>query len=147
MILDAPKDINWPAKINFDFFSDIYDWDRLVLDSESENLLSDRLVLCTGPLPCVFSMLGVGLHSSVLQVQRENNGSLACLSKFGCSALHITKVQLVCASLSIFSAGISPLEIGGASLTMENSSTFNCRAEKDGGSIRAYEGAIIQVRS
>jgi hypothetical protein len=144
MIIDTPKDVTWPSTVKMDFFLDIYDWDRLVLDSNSENLLSVRLELCSGPLPCIFTLLGTGLQSSILR--REGKGSLACLSKAGCSALHIANVQLVCTRLDKSPAGMAPLEIRGAFLQMENSSTFDCQAETDGGSIRAYEGALIQVK-
>ncbi len=145
MIIDVPKDVSWPSIVKMGFFLDIYDWDRLILDSESENLLSVRLELCNGPLPCAFSLLGSDLHSSTLR--KEGNGSLVCLSKVGCSAVHIAKVQFVCSSNDKYPVTSAPLEIGGAFLELQNSSTFGCQSYLDGGSIRAYEGAFIQVGS
>ncbi len=115
-----------------------------MLNPDLDNVLQARLVLCTGPLPCVVSLLGAEGAS----LQRVGNGSLACLTSFGCSGLNISKVRLLCTgSRQESPASSAPLEIEGAVLKMDNSSLLGCFSQADGGSIRAYGGAFLQVRT
>jgi hypothetical protein len=143
--LEAPKDIPWTDIETMGNFINIYDWDRLSLNADLENVLKTRIVLCAGPLPCALSLLGTGVEGSSLQ--RVGNGSLICLESTGCSGLNISKVKLICSQKILeFPALSAPLEIEGAALSLENSSVLGCFSQKDGGSVRAYGGAYVQVR-
>ncbi len=134
----------WPENDTLGHFLSYYDWDRLILNAGTVNLLSARLVLCTGPLPCKFSLLGgVGAR---LQIVR--NGSFACLGSVGCSALNISKLRLVCAKSSEDYPSMSaPFEVEGALLKLDDSVLLGCSSHVDGGSIRAYGGATVLVRT
>jgi hypothetical protein len=126
-----------------DFIS-IYDWDRLIVNPDEENILKAHIMLCAGPLPCLMSLLGHGIKGS--ELLRVGNGSLICLSGSGCSGLYISKVRLICAGGGQESPTASaPLEIEGAFLQLDNSSMSGCFSQVDGGSIRAYGGAFVQV--
>lgn len=143
--LEAPKDVSWhdQASVVGDFIS-IYDWDRQTLNPDEENILKAHIILCAGPLPCLMSLLGHGIKGS--ELLRVGNGSLICLSGSGCSGLYISKVRLICAGGGQESPTASaPLEIEGAFLQLDNSSMCGCFSQVDGGSIRAYGGAFVQV--
>jgi hypothetical protein len=97
------------------------------------------------PLPCAISLLGTGIEGASLQ--KVGNGSLICLASFGCSGMYLSSVRLLCAGTSAWSPASSPpLEIEGAVLKLEKSSVVGCFSKRDGGSLRAYGGAIVQVR-
>ena len=137
--LEAPKDVIWPDddSLLLGHLVNIYDWDRLILNASADNMLLVRLVLCTGPLPCQVSLLGAEGAS----LQRVGDGSFACLGSSGCLALNISNVRLLCAGNST----LAPFEVEGAVLKLENSSILGCSSHADGGSVRAYGGAIVQV--
>ncbi len=125
-------------------FINVYDWDRLILKPEVDNILQSRLVFCLGPLPCAASLLGTGNETANLK--RVGNGSLVCMQSQGCSGLYILGVRLLCAeSIANSTAFTGPLEIEGAVLKLNHSSLLGCYSQTDGGSIRAYGGAIVQV--
>jgi hypothetical protein len=143
--LEAPKDVSWhdQASVVGDFIS-IYDWDRLTLIPDEENILKAQIILCVGPLPCSMSLLGTGIQGA--ELLRIGNGSFICLSSSGCSGLYISKVRLICAGGGQESPTASaPLEVEGAFLQLDNSSMCGCFSQVDGGSIRAYGGAFVQV--
>jgi hypothetical protein len=144
LILEVPKDVIWPENDTLGQFLNCYDWDRLILNAGSDNMLSARLVLCTGPLPCKVSLLsGIGAR---LQIVR--NGSFACLGSVGCSAINISKLRLVCAKSSEDYPSLSaPFEVEGALLKLDDSILLDCSSQLDGGSIRAYGGATVLVRT
>ena len=140
--LEAPKDVLWPENDTLGYFVNVYDWDRLILNADADNTLLVRLVLCTGPLPCKVSLLG-GEGASL---QRVGNGSFACLGSVGCLALKISKLRLLCAGNNeTQSSSSAPFEVEGAVLNLENSSLLGCFSQADGGSVRAYGGATVQV--
>ena len=141
--MDVPKDVSWPSIDTLSHFVDIYDWDRLILHPDTDNILRVRLVICAGPLPCALSLLGASNEGSSLK--RVGNGSFACLQRFGCSEILISKVRILCAESN--SGLLAPLEIEGAVLELDSSSVVGCISETDGGSVRAYGGAIVQVRT
>jgi hypothetical protein len=142
MRLEAPKDVSWPDSMA-DFLN-INDWDRISLNADKVIILQTRLVLCTGPLPCMVSLLGSGIEGAGFQ--RVGNGTLVCMKKSGCLGLYISQVRLSCAGSSTEPpAPSAPLEIEGAVLKLDNSSVVGCVSQIDGGSIRAYGGAVVQV--
>jgi hypothetical protein len=134
----------WPENGARGHFVDIYDWDRLILTGSADNILSTRLVLCTGPLPCSVSLLGaVGAR-----LQRVGNGSLACLGSLGCSAINVSRLRLVCSrNRDEYLSLSAPFEIEGAVLKLDDSFVLGCSSQADGGSIRAYGGATVLVRT
>jgi hypothetical protein len=143
MSLEAPKDVSWPGFLAE--FINIYDWDRIRFNPDAVNILHTRLALCTGLLPCTFSLLGSGMDGADLQ--RIGNGTLVCKKDSGCLGLYISHVKLLCVGSSSGSpASSAPLEIAGAVLKLDNSSVVGCFSQIDGGSIRAYGGAFVQVR-
>jgi hypothetical protein len=144
LILEVPKDISWCNIDRVDNFINIYDWDRLIVNDNADNALQYRLVLCAGPLPCAITLLGAGMEKSSLQ--RMGNSSIVCLESLGCSGLNISKVKLHCSESSSQAPALSaPLDIEGAVLRLENSSVQGCFSQTDGGSVRAYGGAYVQV--
>uniref|UniRef100_A0A7S0MMZ5 Tyrosine-protein kinase ephrin type A/B receptor-like domain-containing protein n=1 Tax=Cryptomonas curvata TaxID=233186 RepID=A0A7S0MMZ5_9CRYP len=148
MSLETPKDVSWSDIHSVGEFINLYDWDRVVLNPDVENILQASLFLCLGPFPCVFSLLGVGTEEASLQ--RVGNGSLICLKSSGCLGLYISKVRILCVGGSTGSPALAtrtPLEIEGALLKLENSTVLGCFSQTDGGSIRAYGGAIVQIES
>jgi hypothetical protein len=142
MSLDAPKDVFWP-NLEADFIN-IYDWDRIRLNTYADNILQTRLVLCTGPVPCMVSLLGSGIEGT--DFQRVGNGTLVCLKRSGCLGLYISQVRLRCARSSTEPpASNAPLEIEGAVLKLDKSIVLGCFSQTEGGSIKAYGGAFVQV--
>jgi hypothetical protein len=134
----------WPENDTLSHFVNLYDWDRLILNARAENMLYARLVLCTGPLPCKVSLLGTEGAS----LQRVGNGSFACLGSVGCSGLNISKVRLHCAGNSEEYPSLSaPFEVEGAILRVDNSFLLSCSSQADGGSVKAYGGASVLVRT
>ncbi len=141
--LEAPKDVIWPENGAWGHFVNIYDWDRLILNDRADNILSTRLDLCTGPLPCSISLLG----SANAILQRVGNGSFACLGSLGCSAVNISRLRLVCSrNRDTYSSRSAPFEIEGAVLKLDDSFVLGCSSQADGGSVRAYGGATVLVR-
>ena len=140
--LDAPKTAVVPRYVEAGFFIDVYDWDRLLLDFTSECLLPMRLVLCNGPLPCTLSLEGIGSQNAVLT--RAKNGSIACLGSSGCTSMSFSNVKLISES-ELFPATYSFLEVEGAFLEVKNSTVQGSFSVPDGGSIKAYGGASVQV--
>ena len=145
MSLEAPKDVSWPDVDSVADFINIYDWDRIALNPSVVNILETRLVICTGPLPCMISLLGSGIDGA--DFQRIGNGTLVCMKKSGCLGLYVSKLRLRCAGSSTEApASSAPLEIEGAVLKLDNSSVVGCISQTDGGSIKAYGGASVQVK-
>ena len=138
MSLVLPAEEAWPTNASAVLFIDIYDWDKIVLDSGAENILERRLSLCTFPYPCSLSINGMNMGV----MKRIGEGSLSCLLSNGCSSLSIYGLLLRCDSIiSVYSA----LEVSGALLEITTSSLLSCSSQEDGGAIHAY-GSGTEIR-
>jgi hypothetical protein len=142
--LEAPKDIYWSNIDAMEHFINVYDWDRFILNPDANNILQTKLLLCLGPLPCEIHLLGTGFEGANLK--RAGNGSLVCMESLGCSGMYISEVMLLCLEHS--SPALSaPLEIEGAVLELNKSFLLGCFSQTDGGSVKAYGGASVLVRT
>jgi hypothetical protein len=140
VVLDAPKHVSWPSNSDIGHFIDIYDWDQIVIEANSTHVFSTRLTLCSGIMPCIVSIRG----NEGGKLQRTENGCIACLSTVGCTSLSIMDTVMECKGdlkMSIFPA----IEIEGANLNIQGSSFIGCASLSDGGSIKVYNGAIVQI--
>jgi hypothetical protein len=142
MCLDVPKAAPLPYLAHSAFLNDIYDWDQLLLQSSSEHQLLSRLLLCTGPLPCALSMHGVGQQRGILNV--AGSGSLACFETYGCSSIALWNIQVNCAKNDL-SSKHSTIEVAGALLMLSNITMDGSWSGTDGGSVKVYAGANVQV--
>jgi hypothetical protein len=140
--VDVPKAISLPHVASAAFLINVYDWDRLLLQSFSDNQLLSRLSFCTGPLPCAFSLHGVGQQPGILKV--GGSGSLACLGTHGCSSISLQNIQLNCAN-SVLPSKYSTIEVAGALLMLSSITMNGCWSGTDGASVKVYAGAIVQV--
>ena len=142
MCLEVPKVAAVPRHTDAGFLIDVYDWDRMVLGPAAETSISSRLVLCAGPLPCALLLLGESSEGS--SVKLSGGGALACLNSFGCSLLSLSNVELDCVVEGL-PAMYSPVEISGSLLRLVNTTMKGCWSQEDGGGVKAYAGAIVQV--
>ena len=143
MCLEVPKAVQQPSIIDAGFLVDFYDWDVLLFQSPSRCQLLSRLQLCSGPLPCALSISSAQTQGGVLNVSGE--GSIACLDSSGCSFLSISGLQLDCAS-RLAPAPYPLFEVEGALLRLCNTTVKGSWSFVDGGGVKAYAGATIQVK-
>ena len=142
----APKTLIWSSagrpglnessEFPFAAFLSVYDWDTLVLLPNSGFSLPVRLVLCTGILPCAFSVKGMGQES----ISRVGDGSIVCLDSNGCEFLSLDSVNFLCSGNM---SQHSLLEFGGfTQLNTTNSSFEGCSSASDGAVIQFYGGSV-----
>jgi hypothetical protein len=140
--VDVPKAAILPKVANAAFFTDVYDWDRVLLQSSSEHQILSHLLLCTGPHPCALSLHGVGAQRGILNV--AGSGSLACLGTYGCSSIALQSIQLNC-KRDVLPSKFSTIEVAGSLLILSNITINGSWSGSDGGSVKVYAGAMVQV--
>jgi hypothetical protein len=111
--------------------------------SASEQVLMSRLVLCAGAFPCALSLVSTGSPGGIVNVR--DGGSFACLGSSGCLSLAISGVRFDCSGKDYLSP-FSAIEVAGTQLVLFNTTMAGCWSESDGGSVKAYAGARVQVR-
>jgi hypothetical protein len=140
--IEAPTDIIWPLQAAEGLFTNIYDWDTLVVWPNTDNVLPERLVLCSGFYPCELTLNGVG-GNGVLK--RKANGSIECLSSNGCTSISLESMRLV----GDGDPGWEPvLKMESTALVIDRVVFEDCASWSDGGAVRCYgSGVTVNVSS
>ena len=140
--IEAPADIRWPVQAAVGLFIEVYDWDTMILHPDEINILPQRIVLCSSFFPCTLALEGVGGHGVL---KRGVNGSIACLSTYGCSSVSLTAMQFACDQEQ---AAESVFKVDSTTLTIRNVSFAECSSRSDGGVLQCYGvGAAVKVES
>ena len=140
--VEAPTDVAWPGGGGAGQFIQIYDWDTLVLYSGTQNVLRDRLELCTRFYPCNLVMTGTGDFSFM---ERRGNGSLACLRSSGCNLISVKNVTFLCDGNT---ANFPAVDVESAALELEAVKFADCSSLSDGGAVRCYGvGGTVNIES
>ena len=118
----------------------IYDWDILVLHDDPPSQLIHRVTLCRNGLPCALAVDGGGNAF----IRRNGEGSIACLSSNQCYSILITNVQNILCDDSVPIHSL--LEADDSILYITNVKFSSCTSAGDGGAIRAYGGANVEIQ-
>jgi hypothetical protein len=141
MALELPNDLPWPTNSSASAFSDVYDWDLVVVGPDRANVLSRRVPLCTGTFPCTLTVTGRG--SGVLA--RVGDGALACMATKGCALVRLDSIRVLCDGGS---ASGSVLEVGGSMARVTSAHFSGCTCTIDGCVVHAFgQGAAVTVNS
>ena len=128
--VEVPGSFNWPKNGAPGLFLDIYDWDRILLESSVDNILPQKIVLCTILFPCALAVYGGVL-------QRRGDGSVLCQASLGCTSLALTSLTLSCDS----TAGAGPvIDVQSAALVILRTTITDCSSQSDGGAVRCFGG-------
>ena len=138
----GPRAHDWPArKVGLSYFSRIYDLD--IVRATSEAHWDWKLELCTNDLlPC--SLMIVGESEFPSTVHHHPGSKISCDGDRGCTNLIFEDITVECSNKP---SATSPVQISGhgARAIIWNTTFVDCRSVGDGGSIRAYGGAVLQV--
>ena len=138
--IEAPKDLGWPKGGAEGLFIEVYDWDTIVLDQNSENFLQHRLVLCTGFFPC--NLVIAGSKQSVLTL--NESGTIDCSARNACVSVKLEAVQFICSSRPT-EHGV--LYIDGTSLETNGVSFTGCASLTNGGVISCFgDGSTAHIQ-
>ena len=128
----------WSAAHGIDLFVEVYDWDRVVLDSAASIPLSRQINLCAGIYPCSISLIGPG------SIRLMESGAISCLANTGCVALSIFSLQFACESERSLTTVLS---IESSDLLIYNSSFFACYTDSDGGIVQSLGNSSVEIES
>ena len=145
--IPIPKEITWTTResnrpnstFSLAGFLFLYDWDILVLPPASSFLLSFPLILCTGIIPCAFTIKTQGDPQVV--IPRTGNGQIICSSTDGCESLSLKGLYFSCADKVLHQGALLNFS-GGTSLNIDNSSFSSCLSNEDGGVILSNEANV-----
>ena len=134
--LAIPRRIPLSPVSPLSFFLQLYDWDTLIAPGEPAQI-PQRLILCSGSLPCSVTIMGEQDN----EVRLVEQGSVACRASSGCTSLVLDSLRVICAA----AAGMSPFDIQGAHLHVSNTSFHSCSSLEDGGTLSAYQDAYLTI--
>ena len=139
-LIPTSQEISWPSKNEFlQVLSSLYDWDVLLLNESTLNVLPYPVNICEGGFPCVLTV--VGKQNAFLE--KYSNGEFVCASESGCEGILIDSVHVHCSETTTNSSLIS---VTGADVNITNSTFLGCSAEVDGTVIQAFDTASIVVK-
>ena len=147
-----PKHHDWPNVKGIATelaFRNVYDLDIVHLNNATSvndelDELELPLNLCSHPwLPCALTVQG---HGSI-KVNRE--ASIICDSSTGCSQVTLVDVELACGDnpRAMGPLQVSASAISHASISLFRSSIVGCSSDADGGSIRAFSMANLELHN
>jgi len=97
--------------------------------------------LCSQPfLPCSLTIQGAGGT-----IHRLAGGRIICQASVGCSVVTLQDLTIACVGKVSSPEGLLQLSGAGSSLRMTKSSITGCSSIADGGSIRAFNGAVVML--
>ena len=134
----APKEVSWTSTSGIDLFVEVYDWDRLVINSTSHVELSWQMTLCTGIYPCSLSIDGNGMGTVFL----SGNGSITCPQSSGCASLSLFAINFVCDSQRSL---VNVLQVESVDLFIYNSSFSGCGSRNGGAIIESFGNASVSI--
>ncbi len=131
--VEAPRSFSWPQNGAPGLFLDVYDWDWLLLGPNTDNVLLEKILLCTVLYPCTLSVYGAGMGV----LRRQGNGSIVCQSSDGCNFVGLASLSLTC-DRSVASGPV--IDVHSAALVLLEASVANCSSTSDGAVARCFGG-------
>jgi hypothetical protein len=140
--VEAPTHIGWPPQAAVGLFIEVYDWDTLIVYPDVINVLPQQILLCSGFFPCAVELNGIDGRGVL---ERRANGSIACLSRYGCRSVSLASMHFICDSGP---AAEPVLKVESTALGISRVSFAECSSKSDGGVARCYgTGATVNVES
>ena len=62
--VEAPQSFPWPQNGAPGLFLDVFDWDWLLLSANTDNVLPEKILLCTALYPCALAVYGAGVGAA-----------------------------------------------------------------------------------
>lgn len=142
---ERPNIHNWPS-FGLSSFTRIYDNDMIQVTQDVS--LNFHLDLCSRaylPMPCTLTIAGVSSAiSSSNAIRLLADSTITCDAESGCTGLTVKHVK-VTRSSSISNKAVLDISGDGARITIDHTVFEDCIAEKAGGSVRALNGAVLDV--
>ena len=137
--------IAWPASgLTTAWLTRVYDDDILQVTGDADWPSGTVLIDClaVSALPCSLTIVGDSSASST--IRRHTDSTIMCEAASGCTGVTMRHVSVACTS-KVSADG--PLQISGAGAvaTIEGATFSDCAAGADGGSIRAFNGATVNI--
>ena len=130
--VEAATEISWPVNGAAGQFIQVYDWDTIVLYPGIENIVQERIELCSRFYPCKFFLVG---SSNASTLERKGNGSLACLLNSGCSIVSLNNATVLCDGRT---ATYSAVDVDSATVKLQSVTFSQCSSQSDGSAVRCY---------
>jgi N-acetylneuraminic acid mutarotase len=134
----------WPASgFSPMWFTRVYDGDIIQVTGDADWPSEITIELCSSAnLPC--SLTIAGSASAYSTIRRHSNSRIVCEAASGCTGVTMRHVTVACSGEA---SAAGPLQVSGAGAvaTIEGATFSDCVSVEDGGSIRAYNGAMVKV--
>ncbi len=120
-------------------FIEVYDWDTVVITSDSAATLPILVNLCVGIFPCALTVAGGGNT-----IQRVGSGAFSCKAAAGCTGLTLSSLRVEC----VGGPAVGPIvRVVGGVLRVANTSFANCWSSEDGAAIQNFAGHVEVIDS